>query len=222
MCIKLLHVNLALTKAEQGNTFLNMSSVVRRVLKEVAREYPGEKHARLLIRWVNNSNPRDTQHYYPRDRITAASRNRVVFFLEHLQGLITRIEASTQEDLELDPPGDISILERLVNDQLQQYLSTTSFEIYGREWAFEEVISGNRPAGEWIAIRSIVELAKLKLLDRIRRCTCGDWLYARFSHQHFCRPACRHRHYESSQEFKVQRRDYMRRYYRLKKSGKVK
>jgi hypothetical protein len=221
MCIKLLHVNLALTKAEQKNTFLNVSRQLRRVLKEVAREYPGEKHARRLIRWLNNSDPRDAQTYY-RDRITAASRNRVVFFLEHVQGLITRIEASVQEDLEFDPPRDISILERLVNDQLQQYPSTTFFGIYGREWAFDEVIGGNRPAGEWVAIRSIVELARLKLLDRIRRCTCGAWLYARFSHQHFCSPRCRHRHYESSQEFKVQRRDYMRRYYRLKKSGKVK
>jgi hypothetical protein len=92
-----------------------MSRRVRRVLQEVPRKYPGEKQARRLIRWVNNSDPRDAQTYY-RERITAASRKRAVVFLEHVQGLITRIEASVQEDLEcVAGHGSIAISARYVH-----------------------------------------------------------------------------------------------------------
>ena len=93
---------------------------------------------------------------------------------------------------------------------------------YGKEWFFEDSISGHLPVGESLAAFGVIELTKQKLLDRIRHCICGNWFFARFVHQQSCSAKCRHKNYEQSEDFKAARRIYMRNYYRLKTSGKVK
>jgi hypothetical protein len=40
---------------------------------------------------------------------------------------------------------------------------------------------------EFDAILDLASLADRSLFDRLRRCSCGGWLFARFSHQRFCR-----------------------------------
>jgi hypothetical protein len=68
----------------------------------------------------------------------------------------------------------------------------------------------------------IVELAMAGLFERLRTCTCGKWFFGRTSTQRFCSPTCRIRHFKSSEEWKAHRRKYMRGYYRLQQSGRVK
>jgi hypothetical protein len=59
-------------------------------------------------------------------------------------------------------------------------------------------------------------------LDRIRKCFCGKFYRANRIDKHYCGTACRVRHHQSSPEFRAERRQKLRKYYELKKSGKVK
>jgi hypothetical protein len=72
------------------------------------------------------------------------------------------------------------------------------------------------------AVSLIVALASVGLLERLRPCSCGKWFFGRTSEQRFCSANCRIRHFKSSDEWKAHRRKYMREYYRLQQSGKVK
>jgi len=58
-------------------------------------------------------------------------------------------------------------------------------------------------------------------LDRIRRCFCGKFYRANRIDAQYCGTACRVRHHQSSPEFKAARRQKLREYYQLKKTGKV-
>ena len=69
---------------------------------------------------------------------------------------------------------------------------------------------------------ALISLAREGLLDRVVRCVCGKWLFGRSSSQTFCSSRCRSKHFKSSEQWKAHRRAYMRQYYRLKQSGKVK
>jgi len=60
------------------------------------------------------------------------------------------------------------------------------------------------------AIVAIVDLARAGYLCKIRRCDCGDWFFASFSHQKFCCVRCQQKYYRSSEEYKAMRRAYMK------------
>jgi hypothetical protein len=72
------------------------------------------------------------------------------------------------------------------------------------------------------AVFDLARLAELELLDRLKKCRCGRWLFARFAHQRFCSSKCREQEFRSSPEWKEHRRKKARQYYQLHKSGKVK
>jgi len=72
------------------------------------------------------------------------------------------------------------------------------------------------------AVLDLLELARQGLLERLKQCPCGSWIWARFSHQRFCSAKCREKEFRSSLQWKEHRRQKAREYYRLHKSGKVK
>jgi hypothetical protein len=72
------------------------------------------------------------------------------------------------------------------------------------------------------AIFDLADLADTELLNRLKECRCGRWIFAKFSHQRFCSVQCREKEFRSSPEWKEYRRKKARGYYRLHKSGKVK
>ncbi len=69
---------------------------------------------------------------------------------------------------------------------------------------------------------SIMSLAEWGTIDRLSQCMCKRWFRKLRRNQKSCGPGCRHKLYEQSEAFKARRREYMREYYRLKTSGKVK
>jgi hypothetical protein len=71
-------------------------------------------------------------------------------------------------------------------------------------------------------VYSLIDIAELGLVDRIRKCICGAWFQAGRQNQRSCSPTCRHKVYAETPAAKTRRREYMRAYYRLKTSGKVK
>jgi hypothetical protein len=73
------------------------------------------------------------------------------------------------------------------------------------------------------ALLSVSQLYIMLSIDRLRQCKhCRNWLCARFPHQRFCSARCRERHFQSSPEWKEQRRRKAREYYRLHKTTNVK
>ena len=55
------------------------------------------------------------------------------------------------------------------------------------------------------AVARIVELCHEGLINRIRKCSCGTWFYAKFSHMKFHSTACQQRVYRSDPEWKKRR-----------------
>jgi hypothetical protein len=72
------------------------------------------------------------------------------------------------------------------------------------------------------AVMGVVHLALQDELDRVRGCDCGKFFFAHRIDQRYCSTKCRVRFYQSSEEFREKRRIYLRKLYRLKRSGKVK
>jgi hypothetical protein len=72
------------------------------------------------------------------------------------------------------------------------------------------------------AALAAMSLAEVNELTWLQRCLCGKWFFACRKTQRSCSSTCRHRLYEQTDRFRVNRRKYMRSYYRLKRSGKVK
>ena len=68
----------------------------------------------------------------------------------------------------------------------------------------------------------VISLAVAGKTEKLRACDCGKWFVGRTHTQLFCSAKCRVRHFKSSEKWKAHHRDYMRDYYRLKMSGKVK
>ena len=83
----------------------------------------------------------------------------------------------------------------------------------------DKAVGTYEPAFEWDceheagqAIIAIMELGRAGLLWRVRRCKCGEWLYARFRHQRFCSDACKQAAQKSGPRWREYRRKYMQRY----------
>jgi len=72
-------------------------------------------------------------------------------------------------------------------------------------------------------IQWVVQLIAQGAILNVRRCQeCTKWYFARFSHQEFCSSSCRGKHFAKTEDFRQKRRDYMRDYYRRKKSENFK
>lgn len=71
------------------------------------------------------------------------------------------------------------------------------------------------------AINHIARIIAAEHLDKLRRCNCGAWFFARFSHMRFCSTECQQRTYKDSPEWREYRREKSKQYYKLHKEGKV-
>jgi hypothetical protein len=118
----------------------------------------------------------------------------------------------------------LEALENKLNERLALYAATPTFRRFdGRSWGVDDLLGTSRiPVGESLAARSLCEIAYLRKLDRIRVCICGTWFYASRMDQQSCSPACRKNRHQQTDAYKEKRRAYMRGYYKLKVSGKVK
>ena len=73
-------------------------------------------------------------------------------------------------------------------------------------WIFVWSSSAGSRAAEMIF--RIVRLGERGLLARVRTCNrCKRWFYAKFNHQRFCGKRCQLLHYQTSEEWKMRRRE---------------
>lgn len=77
----------------------------------------------------------------------------------------------------------------------------------------------SRPNGEAMAVGSILHLVQAGHLDKLRRCKCESWFFARRKDQVFCSDVCRRRTYESKPAYKAKRKPYLKAYYIKSKQG---
>jgi hypothetical protein len=190
----------------QNNTCLSSAS---------ARRFAGEALSGNLLTWLNGESAREL------GRNTEASRRRVCDLICNIHNALDAVKRWPSHVCM--PSNRVAALEDELNARLSEYPTTTVASAYHDTIYFDQgAIAGRYPDGESLAIHSLIRIVQAGLFYRIVRCHCGRFFFARFSHQEFCSVQCRKHHHEHSDEYRAQRRKYMRRYYRLKLSGKVK
>jgi hypothetical protein len=183
-----------------------------------------------LLRWLNQERLLNDFGSGIYGRNTAASRNRVVRLLRALQNasveLTENVAEGTTRDYWGDPPKALTKRLRVIDEMLYQYPTRPTVEImnkdgFGGLWIDFGSTHG-RPLGEQSAVFTIQRLLNNRELERVQQCKCGRWYYSRRTDQKACSPKCRHKIYEQTPDAKARRKQYMRDYYQLKQSGKVK
>jgi hypothetical protein len=161
---------------------------------------------------------------------TKASRRRVELILSKTSECSARL---TRFDLEhpdfdfFDFPipeisEDIADIQRLIDEFVQTPILEIAYHDERAVLYVDYALGARRPLGEQLAVRGIIGLIQTRRLALLRQCECKTWFFARKIDQKACSPTCRHRAYEQTEAFKANRRLYMRKYYALKQSGKVK
>ncbi len=171
-----------------------------------------------LVRWLNV----DRKPGFSKS--VSLSRQRILDLVETFRRTLTIVDSAPRDaDLINFPPRKLSRLLNQLDERLARYsTSPTAYIELDGNLVVEDALAGRGFAGESLAAHAIIEFVKRRLLNRVRRCICGKHFYANFLHQRFCSANCRHKSYEQTAGFKKRRREYMRNYYRLKRSGKVK
>lgn len=192
------------------------------------RRYPGENQAYLLVQWLN--------------QVSDASRKRLAAIIENGKELIALGSGEfPTANINPYNPGvsgsktafaNFRRAHRLVSTINQLLRGMGMFprfnQLIGTSWRVSWIHTRNRhrlympivhgsnvddiPFGESDAMSSLLRLAEQGRLNRLRKCACGQWFYARFNHQRFCAQPCQQRDFRTTDEFRAYRRKYMRTY----------
>jgi hypothetical protein len=203
------------------------------VLEDVVRErgscirpYVNIPEKLFLLRWLNRDPALPADSY---GRFPLASRRRVISLLRDILALIAMLrdaaEADPDRDFSSGTPPEVKQALGRIQDVISDYSTKPRVHLFGERregLRFGNITTTGRPAGERIAVESIMDLVDDGVLFLIRQCACENWFRAKRADQTACSTKCRHRKYEQTESFKAMRRKYMREYYALKKSGKVK
>jgi hypothetical protein len=128
-------------------------------------------------------------------------------------------ECRTREDLRRIPLKKLT--RSLRRYSYYPFFFPTSEGVSDFHWSYTKEKPHEEFYDDSDAVLDLLELARQGLLERLKQCPCGRWIWARFSHQRFCSSKCRERDFRSSEKWKEHRRQKAREYYRLHKSGKV-
>ena len=199
---------------------LDMSKVKgRRTQSEV-------NDASAMLRWLNGD-LNDSQAYLGKP--TKASRLRVASLLREVNDTVAALVVMDEQNPDLDyfdfPEPQMEERVNRIQEMLNDYPRWPTVEVTFNNNAailhFDYANGGRRPLGEQVAVWALTDLASKGRSNMVRQCGCERWYFARRGDQKACSPKCRHKNYEQTDEFKLKRRDYMREYYALKNSGKV-
>ena len=143
--------------------------------------------------------------------------------LKDAQLLTSLGKRQRDETFEVRDSSQFQIVKDRFNRNVRRYKTVPAFSLFsGDHWYFTQLfIGGKFPLGEFIAVWSILALARTGLLDRVRRCEyCHKWLFALFPRQRCCgKPSlCRIRLHQSTEEYKSEKREKAKAAYRDKKN----
>lgn len=204
--------------------------------KRPSRTFSGEKEARDVLGWLNFQLFEDDYIRAIRRRIEEVSGKRFTHRDEQRRIIeILRLYREYRADWEdrlagighqgTESTKKTKSTSRKLRTQLRRYTFYPEFFPLGKLLSFDWVPT--RPDhpdryGEVSAIADLAKLAERDLLGNLRECSCGRWIWIRFSHQRFCSAKCREREFRSSEKWKEHRRKKAREYYRLHKHKNVK
>jgi hypothetical protein len=158
---------------------------------------------------------------------TKGSRARVLEVISGIRELEERIDGDSGKrrgPFELAPEVQDAFAK--LNRILKRYSFRKAFAPdrgHGRGWCLADPpLTHKFPLGERIAIYAVLELADENRLQTLKTCECGQWYFAKFSHQRFCSAECRVKFWENSEDRKGQKRQKAREYYWLHKKKNVK
>jgi len=190
----------------------------------VLRHSLGTYEGNLLTQWLNQ--PRRTQDHR---RIERLLDNLAMLFSVRAEGPPEGIAAMLQElgvqnrQIQVFKQCAKEVERELARYRMRPVLRT--LDTTGKS-KLAATLEFNWDCGESPAARAVLLImspGNLGLVQRMRRChKCNRWFYGKFSHQDFCSPKCQQTHYKSSPEWREHRKQYMRKYRRLKESGAVK
>ncbi len=185
------------------------------------RQFSGQRDAEIILDCLNGSASPEQR------RRAAKAKARVRAVIDAIRKLLRAMEQNPgwfkNRDSAKNPEGvtakcapEVADALEAVNAQLYRY---PSFSLIHpdpkstRLWSVGEALAGGQIIPEATAVHAAVRLAEAGLIDRLQTCACGNWYFARFSHQRFCSPECRVTFWESSEERKEQKRKLARQYY---------
>jgi hypothetical protein len=137
----------------------------------------------------------------------------------------TRLPLKVTAELTLE----VIKLEQQINRILQGHRS------YPHAWVSQESIRLSRtgivrrkdpldpmwPRDEFACVEVVLLLVQMKLMEKVRLCTCGRWYFRRFCHKEFCWAPCQQRAHRESEDYKQERRAYQRENYRLHRDKNI-
>jgi ribosomal protein S27AE len=87
------------------------------------------------------------------------------------------------------------------------------FEGVGESRRIVPLIVADTVEGE--ALLRVLRISQEGVLDRVKKCPrCGNWFFARFKHQRFCKRECQQKHFRESPAWKAHRNQWARNYYK--------
>ena len=178
-----------------------------------------DDNVELLIGWLRGQ-PCSVLH----GKASKASIKRLLDLRETLIAVLNAVNQLPEWYRPEDYLPTLDPLAEELNERLSLYAATPRFTLYDlKSWGIDDALDTYRiPIGESLAARSLCEIAYRRRLDRVRKCLCGTWFYAKRADQTSCSPTCRKNKHQQTEAFREKRRIYMRSYYRLKNSGRVK
>lgn len=198
----------------------------------------------LLCGWLNGNVADYVNSGRPQDEWTAESHGRVlacVDLVKRIHSLIKERDALLNDAY--DAPYDhrpgmreqgyskremvkdllLKLGEQFSHYPVQYYPEEESDELGGSRIVLQPQYPAEEfPGGEVMAIVQVQDLISSGIFEELQQCSvCSTWFMMARSDQQTCSARCRHKLYEKTPEAQAKRREYMRGYYRLKKSGKV-
>jgi len=177
------------------------------------------QYADGITGWLNREAPAD----YGRN--VQASRSKVLELRDAIETVRNFISQRKHEDA----TGEFGKAERTIKDAVVSYPPVGEVEIRAAsgnaKWRYRKAGTPGIPYGETLAIWRLLELAKTREFHLLRQCVdgdCGRWFFAKREDKLGCCSEHQRKAYEKTEKFKEYRRGYMREYYALKSSGKVK
>jgi hypothetical protein len=156
------------------------------------------------------------------ERTSRVSRERFLRFLDSIRSTFAAVPLKTNHTEGFATAEFDSFLLKFEN-QLSKYSSVPIvFRDEDGDWSFDSRLNKSPRAEEAMAVHGILQLAYGGKLSRLMLCVCDKWFIGNRENQKSCSAACRHKVYERTDDFRDSRRVYMRKYYALRKSGKVK
>ena len=182
------------------------------------KEFVGKKPGEAMAKWLNDPdlNPEPVKELLINAQV-------VYGWIAEYPTLHRLNVARRQEKL----PPEFWDSHQRVNEALANFAFAPQIDLQeledGKRVSWSLITEDNRIVIPPVQVRWLVQLIDQGAILKIRSCQqCTSWFFARFSHQVFCKNSCRTKHLAGSPKYKEKRRKYMRGYYKLKTSGKVK